>query len=358
MQPFTLASRAGGARDRGKGSEGTMSVGTKPEGTGRRAAASHGARRDRRARGLTLVELMVVVVIIAILIGAVVVASSTVINKARVTNTRALLTIVRDAVEEFRREQGGKPTITRDPAYFSRYGNFPPDELEVFTPGGIPAEINPMSHAPRGAEVFPAPQSGGVFGTMNFFPWDPTLEAAAMEFRDLTAMVLAIELFGDGSAAMLGHIQDRYRSSGPLAAGGAPALFLDRPDATGVPDGKWDSGDLGIRFIVDDWGVPLRYFSQRNFNPDAPAPPTTTNHPLWNQISTELVRANGGRPVIMSYGPNGKEQLAEDQMGGGGEARATVIADLEDDDKVNNSLNADNIYAEPSLKERLAEGIP
>ena len=43
--------------------------------------------------------------IIVILVGSVLVAGSTLINRSRVSNTRALLTIVRDAVEQFAREQ-------------------------------------------------------------------------------------------------------------------------------------------------------------------------------------------------------------------------------------------------------------
>jgi prepilin-type N-terminal cleavage/methylation domain-containing protein len=313
----------------------------------------------RPARGLTIVELLVVMVIIAILMSAVLVVSGTVVNKARITSTQAMLLIVREAVDEFKREQTANRTLTRDNGryYETRYGLYPPDELEVFTPTGVPTDPADQSRAVGRAAVFPLPEP--EFGAMRFYTRSLVPEeAVAQEHRDLAAMVLAIELFGDASSAILDGIQDRYRSPGPVNPEGAPMLFLDRPDAAGVLNGVWDPSDLQIRYIVDDWGMPIAYMTQRDWDPENPGPTVSANHSAWNEASTKLVRLNDGQPVIMSYGPNGPEQLTKGQMEPTETARgaATLIVDLLDDGKINLPLNEDNVYADDALKEKLAEG--
>ncbi|MGB2986243.1 MAG: prepilin-type N-terminal cleavage/methylation domain-containing protein [Phycisphaerae bacterium] len=321
----------------------------------------------RAARGMTLVELLVVIVIITILISAIVVASSTLINKAKVSSTRAMLLVVRDAVEQFKREQEANPTLTRDPDYVPRYGLFPPDELEVFTPIGIPNEASPVSHAVGGATILLASASEQPYepsGSMNFYTRGLDVDQAAVEHRDLAALVVTIEMFGDASAAILDRVQDRYRTPGPVDDDGIPMLFLDRPGATGALSNNWDSGDLQIRYIIDEWGVPISYITQRDWDPTAPTPPPTRseNHPAWNEASTRMVHLNHGQPIIMSYGPNGREQLTKEQMDDpsthGG--KATLFVDLLEDKehKINHLLNADNVYPDPALNERLARGTP
>ena len=64
---------------------------------------------------------------------------TTVLTKARIRNTRVVLQVVQDCLEEFRRES--PPIITayqpgtggKMVRYRSRYGEYPPDETEVFT---------------------------------------------------------------------------------------------------------------------------------------------------------------------------------------------------------------------------------
>ena len=60
-----------------------------------------------------MVELLVVIVIIGILIGAVVVAGGTLVTSAKVKQTEATLAVVREAVEQFGREQASQSTIAR-----------------------------------------------------------------------------------------------------------------------------------------------------------------------------------------------------------------------------------------------------
>ncbi len=314
---------------------------------------------NRRVRhGFTLVELLVVIAIIVILMSAVIVASTTLITKAKVSNTQALLTVVRDAVEQFKREQEAAPTITRARQgavkYRDRYGLYPPDELEVFTPVGIPGSgASGGSLATGGAEIVPAPP----YDAMRFYTKGLTWEDARLEHRDLAAMVVTIQTLGDVSASILGGIQNRYWRPAPLDDRDKPALFLDRPDTDGHRNDSWDSGDFEIRYIIDVWGTPLRYFAQRDRDANNPPEPSS-NHEDWNEVSTTMVRLNGGRPVIMSYGPNGREQLTQEAMGD--DATASLVADwvaVEDDHpQINHHLNADNVYADPTLKEKLVRG--
>ena len=304
----------------------------------------------RGAPAFTLVELLVVLVIITILVSAVLVGSTTLINRARSKKTELALQIVREAVEEFEREQTARPTITRvrqgagsnEVRYGDRYGLYPPDELELFTEVGLPgsspaAGSLAVGHSKsRPVVVVPAPSGGQGYPQMQFHP------AADQEFehRDLAALVLTIEMFGDASSTILEKLPDEYRVPG--------AQFLDRDD-----NEKWDpETDQEIYHLVDGWGTPLNYFAQRDYDSGA----DSNNASGWNQASTAMVRLNGGQPVIVSYGPDGSEQFSEDILEA--EPSASLIVDLLDDRRVDNPLNEDNVYADPALKEKLARGIP
>jgi len=302
------------------------------------------------------------------------VASSGFINKGRTNNTQALLQIVADAVEEFKRDQTAKPTFTSlarakksgvgDPSkttisYAERYGNYPPDELEVFSSangGGLPGLATPLSLAPGKAEVYPPP----AWGLMRFYK-DGDQAKNALENRDQAAMIVAIETLSESASSILTRVPDKNRSAGVLNANGEPALFLDHADPNTTPpkpNGKWDSNDLQIRFIIDDWGNPISYLAQRDWKEATGfVPIESKNHAAWNEASTELIRMNGGQPIIMSYGPNGKDQLTKDAMEPN--AKASLVGDFEylDDHVVNDPLNADNVYSNPALKEKLGKGI-
>jgi len=346
----------------------TPSASAGPELTARRLRSGFG----RRGRALTLVELLIVIIVIGILISSILVASAGFINKGRANNTQALLQVVSDAVEEFKREQTAKPTISRakqpkatsvgDPAkphvfYSDRYGQYPPDELEVFTQEGLPgSEAPPDSRtlAPGGAVVV-AGDPSTPWGPLRFYlDKYPTTEND-VEYRDQVAMIVAIETLSETASVILDRIPDRNRSVGNLQAGN-PVLFLDRPGGT---MGSWDSNDDQIRYIIDDWGSHISYLAQRDWREPSASfvPIDSRNHGAWNEASTELIRMNGGQPIIMSYGPNGKDQLTKDAMDPN--AKASLVGDFEynDDHVVNDPLNDDNVYSNPALKEKLAKGI-
>ncbi|MGD2108019.1 MAG: type II secretion system protein [Phycisphaerae bacterium] len=321
----------------------------------------------------TLVELLVVMVIMIILIGSVLVATQAVIRKAKTTGTEAVLAVVQDAVSQFAREQKANPTLTQAAQragttkvrYAKRYGSFPPDELELFTDAGLAgsdATGSGGSLAPGGAKLYldgdalAAPLPPLQFYAYGGEEWKQN----ALESRDMAAMILAIELYSDTASAILDRIPNDNRHAGILdPQTGHPVMFLDRNG-----DGKWDSGDLQIRYIIDGWGMAVGYLAQRDWNEDDPPAPSS-NHEDWNQAATQLVRLNGGQPVIMSYGPDGGQQFEKEIMepAGGETGVASLVGDWvgEPNDprfQIDHPLNADNLYADPALKDKLEAGIP
>ena len=180
-------------------------------------------------------------------------------------------------------------------------------------------------------------------------------DAAEFEHRDLVAMILAIELYTESAAAILDKIPDGNRSPGILDTNGNPRQFLDRDQAKNE---TWDAEfDYQIHHVVDSWGVPISYFAQRDYDPDGdPEETESHNAPGWNQASTEMIHLNGKRPVIMSYGPSGPEQFTrsvQTETDGG----VFLAADWVDNQRIDHPYHADNIYANPALKEKLTEGI-
>ncbi len=315
-------------------------------------------------RALTLVELLIVIVIIGVLLSSILVAASHLIGRSKEQNTQGVLQIVSDAVEEFKREQIARATITKNSAYKKRYGLYPPDELEVFTAEGVPVPAGTTKTGslatPSGSVILPKPP----YSPMRFYADRSDLVADANEHRDLAALIVAIETHGDASAAILAKLPDRNLSAGALGADGNPSQFLDRPQGiNGAPSGGWDADDLQIRYILDDWGMPISYLAQRDWEEDKEDERRSKNHRGWNKGSTEIVRLNGGVPVVFSYGANGKDQLTSEMMGNSG--AASLIGDFEpeapsasdQEDVIDHPANADNVYANPALKEKLAKGI-
>lgn len=308
-----------------------------------------------RRRGMTLIELLIVIVIIGVLISAVMVASTSLIGKSKARNTQAVLQIVADAAEQFKRSETEKPTITRNAAYKKRYGLYPPDELEVFSYAASSNPAVPSRLAtPNGATIVPAPP----YGAMKFYTTgDCDADCQAREHRDIAALIVAIESQGGEAAAILDRISDRNRSAGALdVEGKKPTQYLSRP--TGInPDSTnqvFGVEDLQIRYILDDWGNPIGYMAQRDFKHGEADATKSSNHPQWNEASTEFIRLNNGQPIIFSYGPNGKDQLTQDAMGVDG--KASLPGDFANH-KMDEPFNDDNVYLNEQLREKLTKGI-
>ena len=152
------------------------------------------------------------------------------------------------------------------------------------------------------------------------------------------------------AAMLLSKVPTRNRSHGLLGPTGDPLQFLE--DA-GTADGNWDPNkDWQLPFaILDSWGKPLSYMAQRDYTA---ATAILSNNAVanWNQASTEMIRLNEGRPIIMSWGPDGKDQLTKEAQE---DPTASLVGDWDDDDLINNAFNLDNVFLDENLNKKLAE---
>lgn len=307
-----------------------------------------GRSRYARAAAFTLVELMVVMGIIVLLIAAVVTVGSSVIDNSRAKDTQGMLEQVQSAIKAFEREAPKATVHVRqgDVRYSDRYGTYPPDECEVFTPAGLPGSGNKgRTLLPGGAIISPGPP-GADYGNMTFGLRATDLSA---EHRDIVALVTAIEYFSEEGRNILSHLPERYwvqcASRGPTSR---PQQYIDRD-----PFGQYTPGaDEATRWLVDDWGVPLRYFAQRDYDDGESSSNYSLGETDWNRVSTEMIRVNNGQPIIMSFGPNGKDQLA----GADPDIRTLMLGDWADDQRINHPMNDDNIYVVPELAVKLRDG--
>ncbi len=328
------------------------------------------AKIYRSRQAFTLIELVVVITLIVILVSAVFVGGPKLINQSRTMQTQSVLVVVRDIIEQFKLERTENPGImiisrqggsATPRSYKDRYGLYPPDELEVFTDAGLPGSgpaggpLPPRTLAPGGYKVVPGASAGSSYGVaMNRYRDADSVTVPEFENRDLAAMILAIELYGTESKVMLDGIAENNRSPGaldPTLPKPTPVQYLDRND-----DGMWTPDeDLQIRYIVDNWGIPLGYMSQRDHDNNAGAKNVaSSNHPNWNEAASDMVRLNGGQPIIFSWGANGKEQLTKEVFTDS--PTASMVADWMDNFSIDNPLNEDNVYAEDALREILRKG--
>ncbi|MCH9001654.1 MAG: type II secretion system protein [Planctomycetes bacterium] len=320
------------------------------------AIRRHGGARFPRA--FTLIEMLVVIAIILILLGSVLVAGNSIINRTKIRNTRAVLLVVDAAIDEFHRQ---KPSIIGarqnqigggKVRYSKRYGGYPPDEVEMFTVSGLPNSAAPpidRSLSVGQAEFHPAP-TGGKYTPMKFYTrGNPESE---IEHRDLLAMVLAIDMYCEPAAMLLARVPDGNRWKGLFDPNGDPLQFLEDANAA---DQKWNPvEDRQLPFgILDSWGQPLSYMAQRDYTGTTSYIPSNNAVADWNRASTEMIRLNNGRPIIMSWGPDGEDQLTQEAQQ---DPTASLVGDWDDNNKIDNPFNEDNVFADDTLNKKLAEG--
>ena len=289
----------------------------------------------------TMVELLVVVAVIAILLGAILAGGSALISKAKARDTRALFLTLTLAVEQFKDDA----PAAKVGGYITRYANYPPDELEVFsTADGIPSG---GSLVPTGARLEDG--SDASF----------TSPLNAVEHRDVKAMALAARLFSAGAAEILDQVDERFRRQGQTATG--LAEYYDRNHT-----GSNNSFREPLVYYVDSWGTPIEYYATNLPGPSGSADVDTDNSPTSGSrriASTAFLGANNGVPVFVSYGPDGEDQFAQDFIDSVGCTQ--LVCDFNNDyvggamDRaINHKLNADNVYSSPDLAAKLAKVLP
>ncbi|MCH7701115.1 MAG: prepilin-type N-terminal cleavage/methylation domain-containing protein [Planctomycetes bacterium] len=304
-----------------------------------------------RRCGFTLIELMVVIGIIVVLLATFFVVGQSVITGGKERNTKAMLLLVESAINEFHAaaplaQVGGPPGGPSQGEYVTRYGNYPPCELEVFTASGLlmPPATVVISNLTPGAAA-----SGAAFANDVGTP-----EFDAVTNRDIKAMLLAIRTFSVAGSEILDRIDRRYRRTDALAnsfvAPDRTIEFLDRDGSGAV-----NLGDTPLELLVDDWGQPIEYLSTRIVPPSGAGIPE-----LPRQVMSDIwVRANNGVPVLMSYGGNGPDQFDLAFIDGVGPSDLVTDwtgADGTDENALDNPLNEDNVFVSEALKTKLIEG--
>lgn len=268
-----------------------------------------------------MIELLVVLGILALLMTAIVTVGRSVITDSKARETRGIMMIVDQAIQIFHEEA----PLKRVREYRDRYGDYPCDELEGFVGTGANPGI-------PGTSTYIGPGSNSDLNIPN-----------NVANRDLKAMILAIRLYSPAASAVLDKIDARYRRPPDNAE-----EFFDRNNNASA-----DIDDEPLTTIVDAWKTPLSYFAIKD-GTLTPAPPDTNGDRL--AAAAFLVKHNRGKPLLVSYGPNGRDQLSPDFYVNG--KAPDLVWDLAGQDDstagiIDNPLNDDNVYTDESIKERL-----
>ncbi len=295
-----------------------------------------------KAAGFTLVEMLIVVVIIAILLTALFSVAGTVMDGAKARQTRAVMLNLEQAIEQFKADDPMKairyPASPGNP-YKDRYGPYPCDELDGFVRGvnlGIPDE----SAGEEGAVMGP-----GNSSTLNL---PPGLQLKDVPHADIKALALVIQLYSPSAAAILEQITTKHRRPPDN-----PGEFFDRN-----ANGDLGTDDLPLIYFVDAWGTPLQYFA---VNPRKGSPVEKANSetdPDGERLAScaFLMGKNRGQPLLVSYGPDGRDQRSPDFVENAGRDLVADFALLEPPPHIiDHPLNEDNIYLDETLADRLRQ---
>ncbi|MCK4658675.1 MAG: prepilin-type N-terminal cleavage/methylation domain-containing protein [Phycisphaerae bacterium] len=311
--------------------------------------------------GFTLVELLVVIAIIVILIGAVVMVGGSQVEKAKVRETSALLNTLHMAAGQFADE---KP-LGKVHRYTTRYGYYPPDELDGFVEDiGIPRppqDKKIIRISPGGKKCFVK------------LPDDDEIEG--VHYGDIKAFALAIRCYSEAAAATIDRIQPKHRHAADPADPGNPAVpgeYLNRDG----DDAFTTDEDEPLDYFVDAWGTPVAYFATAEMKGDV-----SSLRSVWDSDTDNNVQAEGDRlrtcrallslsnhvPVFVSYGPDGPEQFSADfrEAGVGEGFPPDLIYDFGQPDPkytFDHPMNQDNVYSNETVQKKimhmsLVEGV-
>jgi len=280
-------------------------------------------------RGFTLVEILMVVAGLGILLGLGGGSGSWAVESARARDTRTLLSILDTAAEQFKEDSAR--TLGRKQEFVTRYGGYPPDELDAFL------DIPNPNVDPTGVRI-----------SRTVFPksaWD------SLEHKDVRAMNLAVRHLGGSpeAEAPLDRIASRFKGQ-LLDASGTPTAYWDvNKDNTFNPE-----IDEPLEYLLDSWGNPLAYFSTRSASEGSGS---SSERSRRAEFSSHLIRNfSNGRPVFVSYGPDGAEQQPNSELVTSGAAQDLVTDfHFNNDHRINNKYNHGNIYSVEDLEKKLVQ---
>ncbi len=309
--------------------------------------------RVQRRPAFTLVEIMVVVGIIIVLLGAILSISTSVFDRAKATNTLAMMQVLDLAINQFRDEA----PLAKVPGYNARYrDNFPPDELEAISPADdfVPPGPNPLPFTIMNPACAFLGAIGGGPVTLAAGVAGPAGQLA-QDNGDVIAMILAIKQYSATAGSILDRVDSRYRRSLDQNPNSA-IMYFDR-------DGSGNFVEP-LEYFVDSWGTPIEYFATNDAS--VARAQTTDGAGLRQALSTFFIQTNKQTPLFVSYGPDGQEQLSGDYTvvnGNGSHPKPDLIGDYLDDNTdnmIDHPLNADNIYSspDPDFADKLAASPP
>jgi type II secretory pathway pseudopilin PulG len=298
-----------------------------------------------------MIEILVVIAIIAILIAIAFTGGSAVINSGKTRDTQALFATLDQALLAYHDEV----KQSRMEHVEDIFNGYPPDDIDVFyysvngTPvAGCDLHMVRSGQVLRGTTTVPMGLLDDQRGSDGMLS---TPRVDSVHHGDIRAMVLAMRVWSSQASAILDRIDPRLRVSA-----------REEAEKTGTSILVWDRGDgtppIPLDYYVDAWGTPLEYYATR-IGPCKDPSKTTVR-----QIaSSAFMKANNGKALLASYGPNGPDQLSADFLSTGD---STLVGDWWDntagtgapDHLINNPLNDDNVYSSDVFQNRMRQAAP
>jgi len=299
-------------------------------------------------RGFSLIELLVVILVISILLSMIFLVGQSVIQDGKIKKTRLMLSHLQEAVETYRDQHYHK---AMNPV-LDRYGNYPPDDIMTYTPLAADSTQQGAGHGVNGIyEDIPNLMPGGL-GTFVRVGAGPlsglTDDIGASGYvpnGDIKALVWALRNH-EKSRIVYDTIPKQYRVSVDLAV---EFFDVDGDNIANYSAPLDPLVDKDVEYLVDSWGVPLEYFSSA-FLVEKTLP---SGNPTAHGGAAELlVEANKDRPLLVSYGPDGKFQLEE-----GVTLPGQYVASPFSQRPFINERNQDNVYCDDAVVARIAEAV-
>jgi type II secretory pathway pseudopilin PulG len=277
-------------------------------------------RMHVRVAAFSLAEILVVIAIIGILLAVVFKGGSSLIESAQKRDTEALLKKLDMAIDEYRRE------VDTSRINFAKniFNGCPPDNLLAFVGrevaiGGCPIRLR---------------NTGEI--RLNESALSDDDQIRSIRYGDIRALVLAIRLNSPKAKSILDSIDPKYWAE---------------PDNNNIYDFEPAANQPTVRldYLVDSWGVPLEYFSSCICKENAEVKPR-------ERVSNAFVHENNDGGIVVSYGPNGRDQFDPDMVLG--EGPTDMVSDWMDATSpgvINHPFNTDNLYSSDFFANRIRQ---